>query len=59
MMVYMMMSDQERQRKAYLEMVRQEKLTLVKAAQHLDMSYRQAKRVYKRYITAGDGGLIP
>jgi len=58
MMVYMMMSDQERQRKAYLEMVRQEKLTLVKAAQHLDMSYRQAKRVYKRYITAGDGGLI-
>jgi len=57
-MGHLMMSEKERQRKVYMEMVRQRKLTLVKAAEQLMLSYRQTKRVYRRYLEQGDAGLI-
>jgi hypothetical protein len=37
--------------------VRDGKLTLVKASELLALSYRQAKRVYRRYRCEGDGSL--
>ena len=52
------MSEKERQRKAFLEMVLQKKITLKKAAEQLNCSYRQAKRIYHRYQQGGDVGLI-
>jgi hypothetical protein len=52
------MSEKERRRKAYLEMVKQGVLTLVKAADYLEISYRQVKRIYKKYVIQGDEGLI-
>lgn len=52
------MSEKERQRKALMEMVKQKQVTLVKAAKHLNVSYRQAKRIYGRYVKAGDEGLV-
>src|SRR5689334_4621496 len=56
-MRYLVMSEKERQLKALLEMVKQEKLTLNKVANQVDLSYRQIKRIYKRYLAAGDAGL--
>lgn len=54
----MTMSDKERQRKAYMEMVFQGQLTLIKVSEHLGLSYRHAKRVYKNYVAQGDRGLV-
>jgi transposase len=52
------MSDKERLRKAYMEMVVLKKITLLQASQQLGVSYRQAKRLYKRYRAENDAGLI-
>ena len=52
------MSEQERQLKALLEMVKRQQLTLKKVSEQIDLSYRQVKRIYKRYCTMGDAGLI-
>ena len=38
--------------------IKQQELTLVQAAQVMDLSYRQAKRVWRRYRTEGDAGLV-
>ena len=54
----LMMSDKERDRKAIFEMVKQSKLTLVKAAKQCDLSYRQTLRIYQEYLKRGDAGLI-
>jgi len=54
----LLMSNKERLRKATFEMVKQGKLTLVMAANQCDISYRQALRLYKRYKSQGDPGLI-
>lgn len=54
----LLMSDKERLRKANLEMVKQGRLTLIMAAIQCNISYRQAIRLYQRYISLGDLGLI-
>jgi transposase len=38
--------------------VKSKELTLVQAAEAMGVSYRQAKRIWKRYQKAGDAGLI-
>jgi len=57
-MGHLVMSEKERLRKAIFEMVKQGCLTLIKAAQQTEMSYRQAKRLYKRYKEDGDAALV-
>lgn len=52
------MSDKERLRKANFEMVKQGRMTLIMAAIQSEISYRQALRLYHRYLTQGDAGLI-
>ncbi|MGQ9854626.1 MAG: ISNCY family transposase [Candidatus Oleimicrobiaceae bacterium] len=52
------MSEKERLRKGVFEVVRAGAWSLVEAAEHLNMSYRQCKRSYKRYLAEGDAGLV-
>ncbi len=52
-----LMNEKERKRKAIFEMVRQKRITLSKAAEQSELSYRQTLRVYKQYIEEGDAGL--
>ena len=52
------MSAKERKRLVVLAEVKAGKLTLVAAAQVLQLSYRQMKRVWKRFQAQGDAGLI-
>lgn len=54
----LLMNEQERLRKAIFEMVKQRRITLVKAAEQSDLSYRQAIRIYKAYLEKGDAGLV-
>jgi len=53
-----MMSRQERQRIGIMVGVKAEELSLVEAAEVLGLSYRQTKRVWKRYQADGDAGLV-
>lgn len=55
---HLLMSKKERDRKGVFEMVRRGLWTLVDAADHLDLCYRQCRRSYKRYLLEGDAGLI-
>jgi len=57
-MGHLIMSEKERQLKALLEMVKHGKLSLSTTSTQLNMSYRQIKRIYKRYKQEGDAGLI-
>jgi transposase-like protein len=52
------MSEKELQRKGAFEMVRRGAWSLAEAARHLEQSYRQCHRSYKRYVTEGDAGLV-
>lgn len=52
------MSRKELKRKGVMELVRQGHMSLKEAAVKLDLSYRQTKRVWKRYREQGDGGLV-
>jgi len=52
------MSQEERDRLRVMGMVKGIKITLVKAAELLELSYRQCKRIYKRYREEGDAGLV-
>src|SRR5437870_1012045 len=52
------MSKRERIRLEVLSRVKRGELRLRKAAQLLQLSYRQAKRVYARYGQEGDKGLV-
>jgi hypothetical protein len=54
----LIMSKKERQRKALLEGVKQGHLTLKEAAKRLKTSYRQSKRIWKRYRAEEDAGLV-
>ena len=54
----MLMNTKDRQRKAIFEMLRQKKLSLVKASEQCGLCYRQTLRVYQKYIEEGDAGLI-
>ena len=52
------MSKKERRRLELFSRVREGEVTLVKASELLRLSYRQAKRLYVRYRSEGDGGLV-
>ena len=54
----MSMSRRERQRLEMLSRVRRGELPLLKAAELLGLSYRQVRRVYRRYVAEGDSGLV-
>lgn len=56
-MGHLVMSEKERLRKAIFEMVKQGKLKLGQAAKQCEISYRQAKRIYRNYKAKGDSGL--
>ena len=52
------MSRKERRRLELLARVRDKMLKLVKAAELMRLSYRQAKRVWRRFQREGDAGLV-
>ena len=51
------MSKAERQRSEWMSRVKRGELKLKKAAELMQVSYRQAKRIWRRYRKAGDSGL--
>jgi transposase len=52
------MSRKERDRMKIMGGVKAKELSQVQAAELLGLSYRQAKRVWRRYRDQGDGGLV-
>jgi hypothetical protein len=52
------MSQKERNRLAVMGQVKHRKLSLREAAAVMVLSYRQAKRVWRRYQDHGDAGLV-
>jgi len=52
------MSGKERRRLNVMVAVQQKELSVVDAARALRISYRQAKRVWRRYQQKGDAGLV-
>jgi hypothetical protein len=52
------MSARERKRVEVLSRVAREELTLMKAAELMGVEYRQAKRLWARYQSQGDAGLV-
>jgi len=54
----LIMSLKERKRKIILEDVKNGRLSLKDAASRMEVSYRQAKRLKKRYFEKGDQGLV-
>jgi transposase len=55
---HLLMSQKERTRLGVMKQVKAKQLSLVAAAQLMDVSYRQAKRVWRRYQDKGDAGLV-
>ena len=54
----LLMSRKELHRKSVLELVQAKRLTLVEASERMHLSYRQALRVFERFSTEGDAGLV-
>ena len=52
------MSDRELKRAAVLAQVKSGSWTVVEAAERMEVSYRQAKRLWKRYRSKGAVGLV-
>ena len=52
------MSRKERERMTVMAGVTDRKLTLVQASKLMRVSYRQSKRIWKRYQADGDAGLV-
>ena len=52
------MSEREMRRAAVLAQVKSEAWTLVEAAERMELSYRQAKRLWKRYRKHGAAALV-
>src|ERR1035437_5765992 len=52
------MSRRERDRMTIMVDIKRKELTLVEASQVMDLSYRQTRRVWRRYQTDGDAGLV-
>lgn len=52
------MNKRERDRKSLLEWCKAGRTTLVKVAAQMNVSYRQVKRIWRRYQEQGDKGLI-
>ena len=57
-MAKLIMGERERVRIKLLEMVVHKKMSLKEASIKMKVSYRQAKRIYKRYRQEGDKGLL-
>lgn len=55
---HLLMSGKERIRKVILEGVKEGRLTIREASSRLSISYRQGKRIFKRYRLEGDAGLL-
>jgi transposase len=55
---WLIMSKKERQRKVLLEGVKSGHITLSEAAKRMKVSYRQCKRIWKRYREEEDAGLV-
>jgi len=55
---YLAMSQKERTRLVVMSRVREKTMTIMEAAEMMGMSYRQGRRIYKRYVKEGDKGLI-
>jgi transposase len=53
-----MMSSRERERLKLFERVKRAELSLSEAAEISGLSYRQTRRLYKRYCECGDRGLV-
>lgn len=54
----LIMSGKERKRKVIMEGVINRQYTLKEGANRMGVSYRQAKRIFKRYKAQGDAGLL-
>lgn len=52
------MSKKELRRKSIFDLVKLGQLTQLDASKRLDLSYRQTKRSYQRYVKEGDSGLV-
>ena len=52
------MSRKDRKRRVVLEQVKQRSLTLREASERMKLSYRQTKRVWKRFKRSGAHGLV-
>lgn len=52
------MSQRERKRLEVFSRVKEGRMTLVEASSLLKLSYRQTKRVWRRYESQGDAGLV-
>lgn len=55
---HLLMSRKKLYRKTVLELVKSKRITLVEASARLCLGYRQTLRVYGRFVTEGDSGLI-
>jgi transposase len=55
----LIMSKKELDRKTLLDAVRCKKLKLIDAAKRMDITYRQAKRIWRKYKEKKDVGLCP
>lgn len=55
---HLKMSMKERRRMVVLSEVKAGRMRLVDAAEAMGLSYRQAKRVWRRYAAQGDAGLL-
>ena len=54
----LLMGQKELIRAKVMEQVIQKELSLKEAALKIKVSYRQAKRIYRRYLQEGDRGLL-
>jgi transposase len=52
------MSEKERERLRVMDLVKGLRIKLKKAAELIGVSYRQSKRIYRRYRDEGDKGLV-
>jgi hypothetical protein len=55
---HLVMSRKELARKSILELVKAKRITLMNASKRLKLSYRQTLRVYERFVSEGDAGLV-
>ena len=55
---HLLMSERERERLKLFERVKRHELSLREAAEVCGLSYRQTRRLYKRYRAVGDRGLV-
>jgi transposase len=55
---HLLMSGTERNRKVLLEGIKEGRLSIREASDRLGISYRQGKRIYRRFRLEGDAGLL-